>query len=59
MVGQQDVGDALDAEVAEMVEDVAVAEVDENGLDARPQDVDVAGVVEDVDRESGHSRIGV
>jgi hypothetical protein len=46
VVGQQDVGRALDAELAEVVEHGARAEVDEHGLGSGPDDVDVAGIAE-------------
>jgi hypothetical protein len=44
MVGQEDVGDAVDPEVGQVVEDGAGAEVDEDRLAIPAQDVDVCGV---------------
>jgi hypothetical protein len=46
VVGDEDVGHALDAELTDAVEDGAAAEVDEHGLVAVHEDVDVAGVAE-------------
>ena len=51
---QQDVGDAVDAERAEVVEDVAVAEVDEHRLGSGTKHVDVARVAEE--RHAGRHR---
>jgi hypothetical protein len=45
MVCQEDVGDPFDPELREVVEDLAVAEVDEDRVGSRAEDVDVAGVV--------------
>ena len=44
VVRDEHVGDAVDAELGEVVERGAGAEVDEHGLASRAQDVDVAGV---------------
>ena len=44
MVREQDVRDSLDSELVQPVERRAGAEVHENGLAARPEDVDVARV---------------
>jgi hypothetical protein len=46
VVGQQDVGNPLDAELFEVIERAAVAEVDQDRVAPRPQDIDVARVAE-------------
>ena len=53
VVGEQDVGDAGDAELGEVFEHVAASEVDEDRLVAASQQVDVDGVGEpnDVGRD--------
>jgi hypothetical protein len=43
-VRDEDVGDAIDAVVAEVVQDVAGTEVDEDGLATVAKQVDVGGV---------------
>jgi|SRR5512133_415019 hypothetical protein len=54
VVREQDVRDALDPEPADVVEHVAVAEVDEHRLRSRAKDVDVARVAEQ--RHAGRHR---
>jgi hypothetical protein len=48
-MGQEDVGDAVDSELVEMVEDVTAAEVDQDGGPAPADEIDVDGVRESED----------
>ncbi len=53
VVGQQDVRDPADAELRQQVEHPAGAEVDDDGVLATPDDVDVARVADDRDPGRG------
>jgi hypothetical protein len=56
MVGDENVGDPVDAERVELLEDGPAAEVDEDGVSAGAEDVDVAGVPEAGDPGRGVHR---